>query len=285
MSNGFRTAILLAALTGLILWVGGVLGGQQGMVIAFLFAAVTNFVGYWFSDRIVLASYRARRVEPNELPMLHRIANNLRVKAGLPVTPALYVIPTEALNAFATGRNPQHAAVAVTEGILRLLSEQELEGVLAHELAHVKNRDILTSSIAATLAGAIMMLASMARWAMIFGGMQRDERDGRGGLELLAMMIFAPLAATLIQLAISRGREYAADESGARTIGNPLALASALEKLEAANQRLPLDASPATAHLFIVNPLSGMSLARLFSTHPPTQDRVARLRAMAGMAA
>jgi heat shock protein HtpX len=281
MGNTLRTTILLAALTALIVWVGGALGGQQGMVIAFAFAAVTNFIGYWFSDKIVLKSYQARKVEPNELPMLHRIANNLRIKQGLPQTPALYVIPTDALNAFATGRNPSHAAVAVTEGILRLLSEEELEGVLAHELAHVKNRDILTSSIAATLAGAIMILASMARWALIFGGGQRDER-GQSPLELLAMLILAPLAATLIQLAISRGREYAADETGARTLGNPLPLASALEKLEAANQRFPLPASPATAHLFIVNPLSGSTFARLFSTHPPTEDRVRRLLAMAG---
>ena len=285
MTNALRTTVLLAALTGLIVWVGGALGGQQGMVIAFLFAAATNFVGYWFSDKIVLKGYGARKVESNELPMLHRIANNLRLKVGLPVTPELYVIPSDTPNAFATGRNPQHAAVAVTEGILRILDEQELEGVLAHELAHVKNRDILTSSIAATLAGAIMMLASMARWAMIFGGGQRDDRDGQGPLELLAMLILAPLAATLIQLAISRSREYAADETGAKALGNPLALASALEKLEAVNQRRPLDASPATAHMFIVNPLSGVSLARLFSTHPPIEDRIRRLRAMAGYAA
>jgi heat shock protein HtpX len=285
MGNTLRTTVLLAALTGLILWVGGALGGRQGMIIAFAMAAATNFVGYWFSDKIVLRSYGARRVEPSELPILHRIANNLRIKAGLPETPALYIIPTEALNAFATGRNPRHAAIAVTEGILRVLDEDELEGVLAHELAHVKNRDILTSSVAATLAGAIMMLASMARWAMLFGGMQRDDRDGRGGIELLLMLVLAPLAATLIQLAISRGREYAADETGARTVGNPLPLASALEKLEIASQRVPLEASPATAHLFIVNPLSGASLARLFSTHPPTGDRIRRLRAMVGRAA
>jgi heat shock protein HtpX len=283
MGNTLRTTVLLAALTGLILWVGGALGGAQGMVIAFLFAGVTNLVGYWFSDRIVLASYRARKLEPNELPALHRIANSLRVKAGLPVTPALYLIPSEAPNAFATGRSPSHAAVAVTEGILRILDEDELEGVLAHEIAHVRNRDILTSSIAATLAGAIMLLASMARWAMIFGGVQRDERSGQGVFELLAMVILAPLAATLIQLAISRGREYAADETGARTLGNPLPLASALAKLEATNQRHPIAASPATAHMFIVNPLSGALFAKLFSTHPPVEERIRRLRSMAGL--
>jgi heat shock protein HtpX len=285
MGNTLRTTLLLAALTALILWIGMALGGRQGLVIAFVFAVATNATSYWFSDKIVLASYGARAVEPNELPGLHRIANNLRVKAGLPETPRLYVIPSEALNAFATGRNPHHAAVAVTEGIMRLLTEEELEGVLGHELAHVKHRDILTSTIAATLAGAVMMLASMARWAMIFGGVQRDEREGGAGpLELIAMMILAPLAASLIQLAISRSREYAADEAGAHYLGNPLPLASALEKLELANRQLPLDASPATAHLFIVNPLSGATFARLFSTHPPTEERIRRLRAMVGMA-
>jgi heat shock protein HtpX len=268
-----------------MLWAGAAIGGQQGIVIAFVIAAATNVGSYWFSDKIVLAAYRARPVAETEAPMLYRIANNLRVKMHLPVTPRLYVIPTPALNAFATGRNPQHAAIAVTDGIMRLLDERELEGVLAHELAHVKNYDILTSSVAATLAGAIMMLANMARWAMIFGGMRRDDRDdGAGGLELLFMMIVAPLAAMMIQLAISRGREFAADESGAHYLGDPLALASALEKLEAASQRIRMDASPATAHLFIVNPLAGLSFARLFSTHPPTAERVARLRAMVGLA-
>ncbi len=285
MAGTLRTTALLAALTGLIVWAGGALGGQQGMLIAFVVAAATNIGSYWFSDKIVLAAYGAKPVGPGEIPALHRIANNLRIKAGLPVTPALYVIPSGALNAFATGRNPSHAAVAVTEGILRALSEQELEGVLAHELAHVKHRDILTSTIAATLAGAVMMLASMARWAMLFGGMQREEREERGSpIELLVAMLVAPLAATLIQLAISRGREYAADEAGARYVGNPLALAAALEKLERASARAPLDASPATAHLFIVNPLSGAGVARLFSTHPPIDERIRRLRAMAGLA-
>jgi heat shock protein HtpX len=282
MRSTLRTTALLAVLTALIVWVGGALGGRGGAMMALVFAAIMNFGSYWYSDKLVLRAFGARPVKPGELPMLHRIANNLRVKAGLPETPALFVIPTESLNAFATGRNPSHAAIAVTEGILRALDENELEGVLAHELAHVKNRDILTSTIAATLAGAIMMLAQMAQWAMIFGGAARDDEEGGGGLELLFTMLLAPLAATLIQLAISRGREFAADESGARYVGNPLALASALEKLERANERMPLPASPATAHLFIVNPLRGARLARLFSTHPPTTERVRRLRAMAG---
>ncbi|MBM4266695.1 MAG: protease HtpX [Deltaproteobacteria bacterium] len=282
MRSTLRTTALLAVLTALIVWVGGALGGRGGAMMALVFAAIMNFGSYWYSDKLVLRAFGARPVKPGELPMLHRIANNLRVKAGLPETPALYLIPTEALNAFATGRNPSHAAIAVTDGILRTLDESELEGVLAHELAHVKNRDILTSTIAATLAGAVMMLAQMAQWAMIFGGAARDEEEGGGGLELLFTMLLAPLAATLIQLAISRGREFEADESGARYVGNPLALASALEKLERANQRVPLDASPATAHLFIVNPLRGARFASLFSTHPPTTERVRRLRAMAG---
>jgi len=279
MSNMLKTTLLLGLLTGLIMWVGQFLGGQQGLMIAFVFAVVMNFGSYWFSDKLVLAMYRARAVGMNEAPDLYRVVQNLATRAGMPM-PKLYVIPSDAANAFATGRNPQHAAVAVTEGIMRLMSWEELEGVLAHELSHVKNRDILISSIAATLAGVVMMIANMARFAAIFGG-SRDERDNGGGiLGLIAMSIFAPLAATLIQLAISRSREYQADASGAELLHNGEPLARALEKLQVAAERVPLDASPQTAHLFIVNPLSGRSLAGLFSTHPPLEERIKRLRAM-----
>jgi heat shock protein HtpX len=280
MSNMLKTTVLLALLTGLILWIGEYLGGSQGLVVAFVFAAVMNFGSYWFSDKLVLAMYRARPVGMNEAPDLYRIVQNLATRAHMPM-PKLYVIPSEAANAFATGRNPEHAAVAVTEGIMRLMSWEELEGVLAHEISHVRNRDILISSIAATLAGVIMMLASMMRWAAIFGGLSRDERDEGGGiLGLLAMTILAPLAATLIQLAISRSREYQADASGAELLHNGEPLARALEKLESAAERVPLQASPQTAHLFIVNPLKGRSFANLFSTHPPLEERIRRLREM-----
>lgn len=280
MSNALKTTLLLGLLTGLILWIGEFLGGSQGLVIAFAFAAVMNFGSYWFSDRLVLAMYRARPVGMNDAPDLYRIVQNLATRAGMPM-PKLYVIPTDAANAFATGRNPQHAAVAVTEGIMRLMSWEELEGVLAHEISHVKNRDILISSVAATLAGVIMMLASMMRWAAIFGGFSRDERDSGGGLlGLLVMTIVAPLAAMLIQMAISRSREFQADASGARLLHNGESLAKALEKLEYSAQRVPMAASPQTAHLFIVNPLKGRSMANLFSTHPPLEERIKRLRAM-----
>jgi heat shock protein HtpX len=280
MSNGLKTAALLGLLTGIILWFGEYLGGSQGLVIAFVFAAVMNVGSYWFSDKLVLAMYRAKPVDMNAAPDLYRVVHNLATRAGMPM-PKLYIIPSEAANAFATGRNPEHAAVAVTQGILRLMSWDELEGVLAHELSHVRNRDILISSIAATLAGVIMMLASMVRWAAIFGGISRDERDEGGGLAgLLVMSILAPIAATVIQLAISRSREYQADASGARLLHSGDKLANALQKLEYASQRIPLDASPQTAHWFIVNPLSGRSLANLFSTHPPLEERIRRLREM-----
>jgi len=280
MSNTLKTTLLLGALTGIILWCGQFLGGSQGLVIAFVFAAVMNFGSYWFSDKLVLAMYRARPVDMNDAPELYRIVHNLAAKARIPM-PRLYIIPTDAANAFATGRNPEHAAVAVTQGILRLMSADELEGVLAHELSHVMNRDILISSIAATLAGVIMMLANMVRWAAMFGGFSRDEREEGGGLiGLLVMSIVAPLAATLIQLAISRSREYQADASGAHILHSGEPLARALEKLEYASERLPMDASPQTAHLFIVNPLRGRSLANLFSTHPPLEERIKRLREM-----
>ena len=280
MSNTLKTTLLLGLLTGIILWFGEFLGGSQGLVIAFVFAAIMNFTSYWFSDKIVLAMYRARPVGMNEAPELYRVVHNLTARAGMPM-PKLYIIPTDAANAFATGRSPEHAAVAVTEGILRLMSWDELEGVLAHEISHVRNRDILISSIAATLAGAIMMLANMVRWAAIFGGVSRDERDEGGGIiGLVVMSIVAPLAAMLIQMAISRSREYQADASGAQLLHNGEPLARALEKLEDATQRVPLNASPQTAHLFIVNPLSGRSLTNLFSTHPPLEERIRRLRSM-----
>lgn len=280
MSNMLKTTLLLGLLTGIILWFGEFLGGSQGLVIAFVFAAIMNFGSYWFSDKLVLAMYGARPVGMNEVPDLYRIVQNLATRAHMPM-PKLYVIPSEAANAFATGRSPEHAAVAVTEGIMRLMTWEELEGVLAHELSHVRNRDILISSIAATLAGVIMMLANMVRWAAIFGGVSRDEREEGGGLVgLLVMSIVAPLAAMIIQLAISRSREYQADASGAELLHNGEPLARALEKLEYASQRMPLDANPQTAHLFIVNPLSGRSLANLFSTHPPLEERIRRLRAM-----
>jgi heat shock protein HtpX len=280
MSNMLKTTLLLGLLTAIILWFGEVLGGSQGLMVALVFAAVMNFGSYWFSDKLVLAMYRARPVEMNEAPELYRIVQNLATRAGMPM-PKLYVIPTEAANAFATGRSPEHAAVAVTEGIMRLMTWDELEGVLAHELSHVRNRDILISSIAATLAGVIMMVARMLQWGAIFGGYSRDERENGGGLiGLLVMSIVAPLAAMLIQMAISRSREYQADASGAALLHSGEKLASALEKLEDASQRVPLDASPQTAHLFIVNPLHGRSFANLFSTHPPLEERIKRLRSM-----
>lgn len=276
-----RTTLLLGALTGLILLFGQYMGGQGGLVIAFVFAVVMNFGSYWFSDKIVLRMYGAQEASEAQAPQLHRIVHNLTVRAGLPM-PKLYVIPSEGANAFATGRDPNHAAVAVTQGILRLMDERELTGVLAHELAHVKNRDILISSVAATLAGAIMMLANMAQWAAIFGmGRSDDDEDGGGMLGMLVMAFLAPLAAMIIQMAISRTREFAADRTGAAMSGDPLGLASALSKLGLAAERIPMNASPQTSHFFIVNPLSGRSVARFFSTHPPLEERIARLRALA----
>jgi len=276
-----RTTLLLGALTGLILLFGQYMGGQGGLVIAFIFAVVMNFGSYWFSDKIVLRMYGAQEASEAQAPQLHRIVHNLTVRAGLPM-PKLYVIPSEGANAFATGRDPNHAAVAVTQGILRLMDERELTGVLAHELAHVKNRDILISSVAATLAGVIMMLANMAQWAAIFGmGRSEDDEDGGGMFGMLVMAFLAPLAAMIIQMAISRTREFAADRTGAALSGDPLGLASALSKLGLAAERIPMDASPQTSHFFIVNPLSGQSVARFFSTHPPLEERIARLRALA----
>jgi heat shock protein HtpX len=281
MSNMLRTTLLLAALTGLIVWIGQLLGGSQGAMAALVFAAIMNFGSYWFSDRIVIAMYRGQEIREQDDPELYAIVQSLAQRNQMPM-PRLYLIPSESPNAFATGRSPEHAAVAVTEGIRRLLTRRELEGVLAHELSHVTNRDILISSIAATLAGAIMMLARMAQWAMIFGGGRRDEHDeGGGALGLLFTMILAPLAAMLIQMAISRSREFQADDSGARLIRDPEALASALRKIAGVSAQVPLDASPQTAHMFIINPLRGAMLQNLFSTHPPLEQRVERLHQVA----
>lgn len=278
MGNTLKTGFLLAVLTALFLLIGDAVGGRSGMVMAFGFAVLMNAGAYWFSDKIVLRMYGARETTEAEAPELHGMVSRLAVAAGIP-KPKVYMIPTASPNAFATGRDPRHAAVAVTEGITRLLSYDELEGVLAHELGHVRNRDILISTVAATLAGAIMMLARFAQFAAIFGG--RDSREGGGNpIALLAMAIIAPIAALLVQMAVSRAREYRADESGARFCGSPEALARALEKIGSASRRVPMDASPATAHMFIMNPLSGKSLMALFSTHPPIEERVARLRAM-----
>jgi heat shock protein HtpX len=279
MTNVLRTTVLLAALTALFLVIGGAIGGNQGLFIAFVFALLMNFASYWFSDKIVLSMYGAREVSVNEAPDLYRLVQRLAQRAGIPM-PRVYIIPSDAPNAFATGRNPQHGAVAVTEGILRMLDTDELAGVLAHELGHIRNRDTLIMTVAATLAGAITMLAHMAQWGAIFGFGRRDDEDSGGGgvLGLLFMAILAPIAATLIQLAISRSREYFADSTGAAVAGSPSGLARALEKLHYASQRLPMDANPATAHLFIVNPLTGGSLLNLFSTHPPIEERIRRLR-------
>jgi len=282
MRSAIKTTILLGALTGLLILIGGVLGGRGGAEFAFFIALAMNFFSYWFSDKLVLRAYRAQELDAAAAPELYSIVQELAQEAHIPV-PRMYMIDTDTPNAFATGRNPNHAAVAVTRGILRICSRDELKGVLGHELSHVINRDILTSSIAATLAGAIMILASMARWGAIFGGFGGGDDDRRGGMiELLLMAFLAPLAASLIQLAVSRTREYQADASGARLTHHPLYLASALRKLEAANERMPMDSGPATAHLFIVNPLSAQGLmSKLFSTHPPLEERIRRLEHMA----
>jgi heat shock protein HtpX len=277
MGNTFKTAFLLTALTLLLMGFGRYFGGQNGMLLALAFAVVMNFVSYFYSDKIALTMYRAQPVTREQLPRAYAAIERLAPKMGIPM-PKMYVIPTESPNAFATGRDPSHASVAVTHGILGLLNDEELEGVLAHELGHVNNRDILISSVAATIAGAITMLASMGRFAMIFGGMGggRDERRG-GGLSALFMLIVAPIAASLIQLAVSRSREYQADATGAHFTGNPYALASALQKLDTYSRRVPMAASPSTAHLFIIQPLLGMNFGSLFSTHPPIAKRIERL--------
>jgi heat shock protein HtpX len=277
--NTTKTLLLMVGLTVLLVLVGGALGGQQGTIIAFVFSILLNGVNYWFSDKIVLKMYGARQITEAESPLLYSVTQELAVRMNTPM-PKVYIIPSDAPNAFATGRNPSHAAVAATEGILRLLNRDELTAVMAHELSHVYNRDILISTIAASVAGTITMLANIAQWGMIFSGGRRDDRDG-SPIAAIAMMILAPFAALLIQMAISRSREYAADSTGAHLCGNPLWLASALKKLEAGSQRVPMDASPTTAHLFIVNPLLGGGLSSLFSTHPPMAQRIARLEEMA----
>jgi heat shock protein HtpX len=280
VSNVLKTGLLLAVLTAMLVLAGGAIGGQRGMLVAFFIALAMNVFSYWFSDKIVLSMYRAQRVDEAQAPGLYAMVHRLATKAGIPM-PKLYIIPTDTPNAFATGRNPQHAAVAVTEGIMRVLDDEELEGVLAHELSHVTNRDVLISTIAATLAGAITYLAHMAQWAAFFGGRSQDDEEGGGNpIVMMLFAILAPLAALLVQMAVSRAREFQADASGARLAGRPWPLAKALEKLEVASHMRPMPANAATAHLFIVNPLTGQSLARLFSTHPSTEERVARLRSM-----
>ena len=277
--NTLKTTFLMALLTVILVTAGGALGGQGGIVTAFLFALVMNGVSYWFSDKIVLRMYGAKEVEPKDAPKLYRILQDLTLRAHMPM-PKVYVIPQETPNAFATGRDENHAAVAVTEGILDILSESELRGVLAHELSHVKNRDILIGTIAATMAGAISMLANIAQWGLIFGGRSSNDREGGNPIAALAMIILAPLAAMLVQLAISRGREYGADATGATISGDPLSLANALRKLEQGVEKIPMEANPATAHMFIVSPLTGGGLMTLFSTHPPIEERIRRLEEM-----
>jgi len=279
--NTMKTFFLMASMTVLLVFVGSLIGGRGGMMMAFLIAVAMNFGSYWFSDKIVLRMYNAQELAPADAPELFEAVQDLTGRAGLPM-PRIYMIEGDQANAFATGRDPQHAAVAVTKGILSMLSRDELRGVLGHELAHVKHRDILLGTIAATMAGAISMLAQMAQWGMMFGGGRgSNDRDGGSPIAGLAMIIVAPFAAMLIQMAISRSREFMADEGGAQMAGNPLSLAHALRKLETRAHEIPMNASPSTAHMFIVNPLSGRGITRLFSTHPPMEERIARLEAMA----
>jgi len=277
--NTLKTTFLMALMTVLLVLLGGALGGRGGMTMALIIAGGMNFVSYWFSDRIVLSMYGAREISEQEDPRFFSVVRRLAQRAGLPM-PKVYLIDSDTPNAFATGRNPEHAAVAATSGILRILSEDELAGVMAHELAHVKNRDILISTIAATFAGAITYLAHMAQWAAMFGGGRRDDNEGGGIFGMILMAVLAPIAAMLVQMAISRSREFGADAGGASISGSPLSLASALRKLEMANQQIPMQANSATAHMFIVNPLTGGGVMSLFSTHPPIEERVARLQEM-----
>lgn len=278
MGNWFKTTLLLGVLTALIVLIGRLLGGQQGMIFAFILAIGMNFFSYWYSDKIVLKMYRAREVTPSENPRLHEMVSQIAARANLPM-PRVYIIPEDSPNAFATGRNPEHAVVAVTEGLLSLMNHDEVMGVISHEMAHIKNRDILIGSIAATMAGAIMIVASIARWTAFLGGGSNDDEGGLGVVGLIVMSILAPIAAMLVQMAISRSREYEADASGASFVGQPYGLANALEKLGAYSKRIPMHTNkPNTAHMFIVNPLRGGSMMSLFSTHPPLQERIARLR-------
>jgi len=280
--NTLKTTFLMALLTVLLVTAGGAMGGEGGMMLAFLFALVMNGVSYWFSDKIVLRMYGAKEIGAEQAPQVHRMVQELAMRGQMPM-PKLYLIPQDTPNAFATGRDENHAAVAVTEGILRILNERELRGVLAHELSHIKNRDILIGTIAATMAGAISMLANIAHWGMIFGGRSSDDREGGHPIVALLMIIIAPLAAMLVQMAISRSREFGADATGAMISGDPLSLANALRKLEQGAQRIPMEANPATAHMFIVNPLTGGGLMTLFSTHPPMEERIRRLEGMSGV--
>lgn len=277
--NGFKTMLLMVTLTLMLVMVGAFIGGRTGMTMALVMAFGMNFIAYWFSDKIVLRMYGAREVTESEAPDLYNIVRRLAQRAELPM-PKVCIIDQDQPNAFATGRNPEHGTVAVTTGIMRILSRDELEGVIAHELAHIKHRDILVSTIAAAIAGAISYLAQMAQWAMIFGGGRSDDDEGSSPVATIVMMIVGPIAAMLVQMAISRSREFGADEGGARIAGNPMSLANALGKLEVAAHRVPMNANPATSHMFIVNPLSGGAIMKLFSTHPPMEERIARLKAM-----
>jgi heat shock protein HtpX len=277
--NTMKTFLLMGVLTVMLVFIGRLLGGEGGMIMAFLLAAVMNFGTYWFSDKLVLKMYKAQEVTQADAPELYQTVQELSNRAGLPM-PKVYVIPSDQPNAFATGRNPQNAAVAVTQGIMKTLTRDELRGVIGHELAHVKHRDILVGTVAATMAGAISMIANMAQWAMMFGGGRSSDDEGGNPIAALAMMIVAPIAAMMVQMAISRSREFLADEGGAQIAGNPLSLSSALRKLDAKAHQIPMQASPATAHMFIVSPLSGGGMMKLFSTHPPMEERIARLEAM-----
>lgn len=278
MKNQLKTVVLLGALTGLLLWVGQLVGGPGGLTIAFIFAIIMNLGAYWFSDKLVLRMYRAKEVKESEQPKLYHIVQEVSQQANIPM-PKVYIMPSDNSNAFATGRNPKHAAVACTQGIMNLLSEDELKGVIAHEIAHIKNRDILISSVVATIAGVIAYVAFMARWAAIFGGFGGRDRDGGNIVSLILLAIVTPLVATIIQLAISRSREYLADETGAKIVRSPFGLASALEKLEHDSKRHPMRfGNPSTAHLFITNPFRARGLVKFFSTHPPMQERIKRLK-------